>query len=246
MSKKNLFRYAFATLLIIILWYILSISLNTPAFPDPASAMVEFIKISDRLYAHIIASLFRILLSVFLSIILSMPIGLLLGRSRLLDFLFSPVIYMLYPVPKIAFLPVVMLILGLGNASKIFLIFIIVFFQIIVTCRDEASRIRKEQFFFMESIGASQLDIFYHLVLPHSLPAIFTSIRLSLGTSIAILFFSENYGTDKGIGYFIMDSWMRINYPEMFAGIIGLSLMGIILFLLVDALEKKICPWTSK
>lgn len=228
---------------ILLLWFLLSVLLNTPAFPGPYAALDEFTRVFDKLSIHILYSIFRVASAMALSIIVGVPLGLVIGRYGILDYLFSPLIYMIYPIPKIALLPVVMLLLGLGDISKIVLIFIIVFFQIIVTCRDEAGRIRKEQFYFMESIGSSEYQIFRHIVFPQSLPAIFTSIRLSLGTSIAVLFFSENYGTDKGIGYYIIDSWMRVNYPEMFAGIIGISIMGILLFSLVDLVERKACPW---
>lgn len=243
MMIKRMLKFAFSVLAILILWFILSMALSTPALPDPVTALSEFVAVFDKLCVHVAASLFRIFVSLVLSIILGVPLGLLIGRSKLLDYLLSPVMYMVYPIPKIALLPIVMLLLGLGDISKIVLIFIIVFFQIVVTCRDEAMRIRKEQFYFMESIGSSRIQIFKHLIVPHSFPAIFTSIRLSLGTSIAVLFFSENYGTDRGIGYLIIDSWMRVDYPEMFAGIIAISLMGIILFAMVDVIEKKVCPW---
>lgn len=243
MKSKSILNFLFSLSVIILIWYLLSLILNTPALPDPITAFIQFARILDKLLIHILYSLFRIIAALILSVALAVPAGLVMGRYNLLDRLFSPLVYMVYPIPKVALLPVVMLILGLGNVSKITLIFIIVFFQVVVACRDEAVRITKEQYYFMESIGSSEYHIFRHLVFPQSLPAIITSIRLSLGTSIAVLFFSENYGTEYGIGYFIIDSWMRINYPDMFAGIIGLSLMGIFLYFLVDILEKKICPW---
>lgn len=243
MKKNNAFRYIFSLFSILVLWHLSSKALNTPALPLPHTAIKEFIIVFNKLYIHIIYSFSRILVASAISMILAVPIGLIIGRYKFLDYLFSPIIYMLYPIPKIALLPVIMLLLGIGNISKVVMIFIIVFFQIIVTCRDEAARIRREQYYFMESIGSTELQMFKHIVFPHSLPAIFTSVRLSLGTSISVLFFSESFGTDWGIGYYIIDSWMRINYPEMFAGIIGLSLMGIILFISVDVFEKMICPW---
>lgn len=245
MKMKNLSRYLVSILFIMILWYLTSMLLNTPVLPYPQTAIIEFVNVFPKLYIHILYSLQRIISALVISIVIGVPAGLIMGRYRKLDYFFTPIVYLIYPIPKIAFLPVVMLLFGIGNFSKIFLIFITVFFQIIVTCRDESVKIREELFYFMRSIGSSQFNMFYHLVFPYSLPAIFTSIRLCLGTSIAILFFLENFGTDWGIGYFIVDSWMRVNYKEMFAGIIALSLMGILLFLFVDILEQKLCPWVS-
>jgi NitT/TauT family transport system permease protein len=228
---------------VLIIWALASKAFNTPVLPDPFMAISEFFKVLDKLYIHMLYSFFRIFCAVLLSMLLAVPLGLVIGRYRLLDFLFAPLIYMLYPVPKIALLPIVMLLLGLGDISKVVMILIILFFQIIVTCRDEVTKIQKESYYFMQSIGASEFQIFHHLIIPYCMPAIFTSVRLSLGTSIAVLFFSENYGTRWGMGYFITDSWARVDYPEMFAGIIGLSIMGVLLFVAVDLIEKRISRW---
>lgn len=243
MSTKTLLKYACSVSILLILWMGLSLALQTPALPDPAAAFCDFVRAFDKICVHVSISLVRVICTMIISVAAGVPLGLAIGRYGILNYLFSPLLYMIYPIPKIALLPVVMLVFGLGDISKVLLIFIVVFFQIIVTCRDEAARIKKEQFFFLKSIGSTEFQVFRHLIFPQSLPAIFTSIRLSLGTSLAVLFFSENYGTQYGIGYFIIDSWMRVDYTEMFAGIIGLSLLGILFFLLTDLLERKICPW---
>ncbi len=82
-----------------------------------------------------------------------------------------------------------------------------------------------------------------HVFIPACLPKIFTSLRISLGTAMAVLFLTETFATVRGIGFFILDASMRGRYQEVFAGIIAMSLMGLILFMIVDFLEKKICPW---
>ena len=84
-----------------------------------------------------------------------------------------------------------------------------------------------------------------HLILPAVMPKIITSLRISVGVSISILFFGENFATTYGIGYFIMNSWMMVNYVEMFSGIIALSIMGLFIFKLIDLLEKRFCGWIT-
>ena len=93
------------------------------------------------------------------------------------------------------------------------------------------------------SLGANNLEQFYHVTLPSILPDILTNIRLSTGTAFSILFFSEAYGTNKGVGYFIQDSWSRINYIDLYSGIFILSILGLILFILIDVIENKLCKW---
>ena len=95
------------------------------------------------------------------------------------------------------------------------------------------------------SLGLSRIDLYRHLILPAVLPRIITAIRISIGVSISVLFFGESFATTYGIGYFIMNSWLMVNYVAMFSGILALSLLGLALFALVDLLEKRTCRWIS-
>ena len=97
----------------------------------------------------------------------------------------------------------------------------------------------------MKSLRLSPYDQFKHLVFPAMLPKLFSALRVSLGVAIATLFFAENYATTYGIGYLVMNAWSMVDYPKMFAGIIALSLMGFVLFKLIDLIELKCCPWTQ-
>jgi NitT/TauT family transport system permease protein len=136
-----------------------------------------------------------------------------------------------------------MLSFGIGEASKIIMIMLIVLFQVIVAARDAVKDIPKETYYSYSSLGASKGRIFKDIVLPASLSGLLTSIRIGLGTAISVLFFTETFGTKYGMGYFIMDSWMRVNYLEMYAGIVVLSIIGFLLFMLVDKLEDRVCRW---
>jgi NitT/TauT family transport system permease protein len=165
------------------------------------------------------------------------------ARSPKVDTWLSPLLYTLYPVPKIAFLPLLMLFLGLGNLSKITLVSLILFFQIAITIRDSVKGVHPSYFLAIKSLGASKRQIYQHVIIPAILPNLFTSLRISVGTSISVLFFAENFATRYGIGYYIMDSWLKLDYNAMFAGIIAISLMGSALFGILDLMETKICKW---
>jgi NitT/TauT family transport system permease protein len=180
-----------------------------------------------------------------IALLLGLPIGLFLGRNKEADQYFSPIIYLLYPVPKIALLPVIMLLFGLGDLAKIFTITMIVFFLILITARDAGKNIDRQMYYSLISMGAGEMQMYRHVILPAVMPEIFTIIRLSIGTAIAVLFFTETFATSYGIGYFIIEAWTRIMYDEMFAGIIGLSLIGFVLYAIVDFFEKKVCKWKN-
>ncbi len=173
-----------------------------------------------------------------------MPAGLALGQSQRLNRLLSPLIYIIYPIPKIVFLPIILLFLGIGDASKIFIIFLILFFQILVVVRDAASALRPELIYSVRSLGAGRRALFRFVYLPATVPATLTALRVSVGTAIAVLFFAEAYATNSGLGYYIMvKSWGRLAYPEMYAGVVAMSLLGLLLYFAVDWLERRLAPW---
>lgn len=244
LKHKKPVELFFAFLFILVLWALLSVVINKPVLPAPWTALETFFKIfSSQIMPHLLQSIFRILTSLIIALLLGTACGLLFGRWDALDNCTSPLIYLTYPIPKIALLPVLIGILGIGEASKIFLISLIIFFQILVTTRDAVRNINQEIISSVLSLGAGEWDLFKHVLIPACLPKIFTSLRISLGTAMAVLFLTETFATVRGIGFFILDASMRGRYREVFAGIIAMSLMGLVLFMALDYLEKKACPW---
>jgi NitT/TauT family transport system permease protein len=229
---------------LLIVWQILSFILRLSFIPSPIAVFINIynIFVSD-IIIHALMSLWRVFAGTVLSMLLGVPLGLCMGYYKSWDKFLSPAVYFTYPIPKIALLPLVMLTFGLGEASKVIMIAMIIVFQVIVASRDAVKSIPKETFYSMYSLGAGNAAIFRRVILPASLPELLTSLRISLGTALSVLFFTETFGTQYGMGYFIMDSWMRINYTDMFSGIIVLSIIGLLLFAAIDILERILCPW---
>lgn len=249
MSRKNpLLKKSvdvfIATTVIMAFWYFLAIYVKNNMLPTPWAAMREFMSIfRSTILQHFYISGLRVVVSLLASTVIAVPLGLFLGREDKYDRYVSPVIYLLYPIPKIVFLPIVFLLFGLGNFPKIFMIGLIVFFQILVTTRDASKGVPVQNIYSMLSLGASRFQIYRHAVWPACLPKILTSLRISLGTAIAVLFFVESFATSEGLGYFIMDSWSTASYSQMFAGIMGMSFLGLILYIVLDIIESRWCKW---
>lgn len=241
---KRIAAYGLTGIMIILLWYLLSITVDSPVIPRPVEVAGTLSgRFVSRLILHILASTRRIIVSIAAAFVIALPLGIGVGRVKALDRVLSPALYLFYPVPKIAFLPVILILAGLGEASKLILIGIIVFFHLVIAVRDAAAGISDELFYTLRIMGAGWEHSIFHIIIPSILPAVFTALRISLGTAIAVLFFSETIVTNTGIGFLIMDSWIRVNYPEMYASIVGLSLMGLLLFGTLDLLEAKLCRW---
>ena len=145
--------------------------------------------------------------------------------------------------PLVVFLPVIIVVLGLGDFPKIFIIAITVFFQIAIMVRDAAKAIPEEQVMTMRSLCGTKWQDFRHLIWPACLPGILTALRTSLGIALALLFITETFAAFSGLGYFIMNRMEVRNYEEMYAAILTLAAIGIIAYMVLDIAERKLCPW---
>ncbi|HEX6303530.1 MAG TPA: ABC transporter permease [Anaerolineales bacterium] len=236
-----------AVLALVVIWQLASLAVNKPILPSPLKVGQVFVsELDNGLITHFMASLWRVLASMGLAIMLAAPAGLILGQSKRLNNFFSPMIYLLYPVPKVVLVPIVLLFLGIGDLPKIAIIFLILFFQILVLVRDQAAALRPELIQSVRSLGAGRRALFRFVYFPASLPAILTALRQSVGTSIAVLYVAELFATQKGLGYYIyLNGSTLFNYPAMYAGVLAMSLLGLGLYFTVDWLEGRLTPWQS-
>lgn len=238
---------AAAAIILLIIWEGCALLLNSMALPQPWIVALDlFRKLTDgSLLDDLAISTFRALAGIFLALATAVPLGLVIGSEKNLGKRISPFIYLLYPIPHVVLLPLIIILFGIGNFSKIFLIALIVFFQILVTTRDGAKSIHRNYFHSMQTLGATKLQIYRHLILPATLPKILTAMRISVGTSVAILFFVESFATTTGLGYIIMDSWGRADYVSLYTGISSMALLGFLLYLILDRIEQHVCRWVA-
>jgi ABC-type nitrate/sulfonate/bicarbonate transport system permease component len=234
-----------AVLALLVAWQLAAWLAHANLLPGPWPVLLALVRGVPRgLGLHFLVSGWRVLVSVVLAMLTAVPLGLALGQSRVLDRLFSPIVYIVYPIPKIVFLPVILLLLGIGNLSKVFIIYLILFFQILVVVRDAASGLRPELVYSVRSLGAGRRALFRYVYLPATVPAALTALRVSVGTAIAVLFIAESFATTSGLGYYIMvDSWGRLAYVDMYAGVVAMSILGLAFYFVVDRLERWLAPW---
>lgn len=249
---KKIIRKVFRNQLIVgfisvtLFWYIVYLLLQSHTIPSPILTVTYIWNEKWMLLLHAGASLLRITIALFISLLIGIPLGIILGKNKKINTLLSPFLYYIYPIPKVAFLPVFMILYGLGNQSKITLIIWIIVFQIILSVRDGVLQISASYYKVMHGFRSPIYQQLIYLIFPSILPSIFTGIRISIGISLATLFFAENYATTYGIGYYIISAWTKMNYEEMFAGIVTLGCIGLLLFIILDKLELKVTPWNHK
>jgi taurine transport system permease protein len=230
---------------LVLAWALAAALVGRPFLPSPwASASRLGSRLADgSLALHLGASAKRVGLALLFAGPAAAALGLASGRSRRLDAFVSPFVYILHPLPKVAFLPIIMLVLGLGDAAKVFLIALIIFGQVLVSARDAARAVPEALIESMRSLGANRAELARHVVFPSALPALLSGLRVCLGTAIAVLFIAESFASETGLGWYIVDAWTRVDYADMYAAILALAFFGLASYLLVDAAEAWLCRW---
>ena len=235
--------YAFAVAFIFAGWWITALLLDSPALPTPIAAVQVLLANVDQLAPYFLTSAWRVAASLAIGVALAVPIAHLCSRSKTVDSLFAPVLYLLYPIPKVVLLPILLVLFGLGDAPKVVLISLTVFFQVLVAVRDAVRAVPPSALVAIRSLGGTRWDEFRHVAWPATLPAVFTSLRIGVGTAVAVLFIAEAMAGSTGLGYYIMQSWSMVNYPRMFAGIIAMALLGVVLYAVFDLAERRLTRW---
>jgi len=233
---------AIGFVMLLALWQLLTWIVRDAIMPSPFEVIPVFFRMMPgELGLHTLASAARILTAIGLAVITAVPIGLGLGLAPRLDSVVAPLIAIVYPIPKIVFLPVIYVLLGITDISKIFLIALIVFFQILVVVRDQATNLQPELILSVRSIGAGRRALFRYVYLPATVPAVLTALRVSVGTAIAVLFIAEQSLTTYGLGYYIVvETYQVLRYTEMYTGIMAMGFLGVILYFAIHALELRV------
>jgi ABC-type nitrate/sulfonate/bicarbonate transport system permease component len=213
--------------------------------PNPAKAMAEMHRLGPLLFRNFWISAWRLVLAILIAFVTGYPLGLLIGQERRLDQLFSPMIYIIYPIPQVAFILLLFLVFGIGNPVKVAIVALAIFFQLLVSARGAAKEIDPEHVTSVLSAGATRFQTYWHVVIPETLPSILTSLRVSVGLGMAFLYIAEISGSVSpgrgGLGAFIKAS--SFNTTQQAAGILAMALLGLALYIIIDIVERIACRW---
>ncbi|MBI2371532.1 MAG: ABC transporter permease [Deltaproteobacteria bacterium] len=215
-------------------------------FPAPSTIFVALGQLlgTGELLDHLIISLSRMAAGFLLGSIPGILLGLLMGWFRLLRALLDPLVAATFPVPKIAILPLVMLIFGIGELSKVVIIAIGCFYLVLISSMAGVRNIDPVLIEAARNFGARGRRMFWKVVLPSTLPAIFTGLRLSLGVSLIVIVAAEFVAANRGIGYLIWISWQTLTTEHMYVGILVIGILGILFTYGLERLGKAVMPWS--
>jgi NitT/TauT family transport system permease protein len=176
----------------------------------------------------------------------AVAIGLLMAMFKPVRIFVDPLIAAIFPIPKIALMPLLLLAFGFGDASKIALVAIAVFFPVVVNTYTGAANIEKIYWDVARNYGASQTVMFTRIVFFGALPTIFAGLRIALAVSFIVLVASEFVASKLGIGYMIWNSWELLQVDIMFVGIVAVGILGLISTVILQEIERKVIPWKAE
>lgn len=234
---------------ILISWQLVSKSglVNEFTLPAPTTVLTTAWTLisTGELWPEITASLYRIGMGYLIGCILGVFIGIILGFSKLGEKLGVPIINILYPIPKIAILPLIMLWLGIGELSKITVISLAVFFPIVYNTYTGVSQTNRLLLNVAITFGTTKFDLIKKVIFPSALPMIFAGMRISAGVSLLILVSAEMIAAQHGIGSFILKNADLLVISKVLVGVLVLCIIGALFNFVLAVLERKLVHWKS-
>ena len=216
-------------------------------FPAPSkvfSVMFNMIQ-NGLLEKHMWASLQRLFWGILFGGVPALMLGVAMGMYRTLRVIVEPIIAATYPIPKSAILPLILLIFGLGEASKIVMVATGVFFPILINAMAGVLEINKIHFDVSRNFGAGRWQVFRTVALPGALPLIMTGIKLGVGLGLVLIAIAEMVGAKSGLGYMIWNAWEILSVETMYVGLITIAVLGLMFTLILNEIERLIVPWKA-
>ncbi len=219
--------------------------LDTRFFPAPTRIASQFGELvqSGELLANTWVSLRRLFFGFLLGGIPALVLGLIMGLYRPIRAAIDPLIAATYPVPKSAVLPLILLIFGLGEMSKIVMVAIGVFFPVVINTIAGVLEIDKIYHDVSKNFGASRWQVFRTVALPGAMPLIMTGVKLGIGMGLILIAIAEMVGAKSGLGYMIWNAWQIFSVETMYVGILVISVLGVLFTVVMNELEQVIIPW---
>lgn len=240
--------------LFLLLWVVVSNSgLVKPLFlPSPQAVLSKFMAVATEGFAgatlleHTLTSLARVMGAFGLACVTAIPIGVLMGVSRIARGIFDPPIEFYRPLPPLAYLPMVIIWFGIGEFSKVYLIFLAIFAPMAIAARSGVRSVSIEQIHAAYSMGATRMQVIRHVILKSALPEIFTGMRIGIGVGWTTLVAGEMVASTRGLGFMVLNAAEFLASDVVIMGIILIDLFAFSFDLLMRRLETLMVPWKGK
>lgn len=254
MKKKSLLITTSVWIILLAIWFLVTnLKLVSPIlFPSPQDVWFTFTSIlvhgynNISFWQHLGITLFRLFSALILAIVTAVPLGLASGMSEVIHAVVDSVIQFYRPIPPLAYYTILILWLGIGEGSKVILLYLAAFAPIYIACVEGVRHLNKDFILSAKSLGADKWSVFRWVIFPGALPDIFTGIRTAMGVSFSTLVAAEMVASTSGIGWMVIDASKYLKSSVMFMGIFILGGLGLLIDWLLQLLEKKWIFWKGK
>jgi ABC-type nitrate/sulfonate/bicarbonate transport system permease component len=223
-----------------------------PRAPSPAKLLHSFVEMTGDGYGgspllkHVGMSVMRAVSGFLAAVILGVPFGILIGRHAVLGAIVAPIIGFFRPIPPIAFLTLFVFYFGIGEASKIGLIFMAAFWYVVLNCADGVRSVPELLIRAAQNMGYTRRQLFFHIIIPASMPSIMTALRAASSISWTLVVASELLGAQAGLGFIILDAAQYFNIPATFIGIILIGSIGLMWELALTYVQRRVLHWQGR
>ncbi|MDB5407947.1 MAG: putative taurine transport system permease protein [Rhodospirillales bacterium] len=221
--------------------------IDTRFFPAPSSVAVALLASvhSGELANHVLMSLQRLFIGFVLGGVPALALGIVMGISRPVRAFIDPLIAATYPIPKSSIMPLILLVFGLGEGSKIIMVAIGVFYPVAINATAGVLQINCIYLDVGKSFNAGRWDTFRTIALPGALPFIMTGVKLGVGLGLVLIAVAEMVGAKSGIGYMIWSAWETFSVERMYVGLFAIAMIGFALTAALNEIERRIIPWKA-
>jgi taurine transport system permease protein len=231
-------------------WLVTAFEWVEPLFLPPPSAVLEKAWLlmtkgymDSTLWQHLEASLQRIGLALFFAVLTAIPVGIAIGHNRIARGIFDPLIEFYRPVPPLAYLPLIVIWCGIGEFSKVLLIYLAIFAPVAIATATGVRTVDKTKLRAAQSLGANRWQLIRHVILPSALPDILTGVRIGLGVGWSTLVAAELIAATSGLGFMVQSAAQFLVTDVVVLGILVIALIAFALEMGLRALQRKLVPW---
>lgn len=249
LSSTQLSLLTLSTILLI-WWAITGFDLIGPLFlPSPQQVLTRFwLVVTDgymdaTLWQHLAASLSRIGLALVAALLVALPLGMLIGHYSSVKAVFDPLIEFYRPIPPLAYLPLIVIWFGIGEFSKMLLIYLAIFAPLTIATAEGVRRIEPNRLRAAQSLGANQWQLFRYVILPGALPDILTGLRIGLGVGWSTLVASELVAATEGLGFMVQSAAQFLATDVVLLGILVIAIVASLIEFFLRKLQRKLTPW---
>jgi NitT/TauT family transport system permease protein len=236
--------------LLLVVWEILARwgAIDTRLFSRPSLILGTLIPLfrSGELLSHIAVSLQRIVMGFLAGAVPGVILGLSMGLFTPLRAWLMPLVSSTFPIPKLAIMPLILIVFGLGEASKVFTIGIGVFYLVLINSMTGVLSIEPIYLDVAKAFGASKRDFYLTVAIPGSLPMIFAGLKLGMGTALLLIVAAEMSAAQAGVGWMVWRAYDMFDIERMFSALLTLAVLGYVLAALLEIIERKVIPWKEK